>query len=390
MLLTIIIGSILGIFFGIISGLIPGLHINSIIYLITKLPINIEINSIIIIISSIIFCFLSILPSIILSLPNNDNFISILPAQKMYLRGKGFEAILLYLNGAKYSLLYGLPLLTLFLILLPHLSKILKIITPIILIISLIFLFLNTKNFLGYLIIIFAGLIGYLSMNYFILENPLLPLISGLFGISSLIFILKENITHIKQKISFPNISRNTKIKIGVLASSLSIIVSLFPGLGNGFATYFGSKISKLKDEEYILLNGGISTLVMILSFFVVYTLGKSRTASAVFFKNLAKNSFVYNYFIIVAIIIFSIFLGYYLTIFLSKRILLKTKKINNQKISYFLIVFLHILVLIFSGYLGLIVFWISGLIGYLCILSKNPRILMLTCIIIPVLIYFI
>lgn len=390
MLFAIIIGSILGIFFGIISGLIPGLHINSTIYVITHLPISAEINSIIIIISSIIFCFLSILPSTILSLPNSDNFVSILPTQRMYLKGKGFEAILLYLKGAKYSLLYGLPLLILFLILLPYLSKVLKIITPIILILGLIFLVFSKNNYWGFLIIILSGFIGYLAMNYFPIQNPLLPLISGLFGVSSLIFILKEKIITTKQKITFPNISKSSKLKVGILASSLSVIVSLFPGLGNGFATYFGAKISKLKEEEYILLNGGISTLVMILSFFVVYSLGKSRTASAVFFKDLAKNSFVYNYFIIFAIIILSIFLGYYLTIFLSKKILLQSKKIDNRKASYILIVFLHILVLIFSGYLGLIVFWISGLIGYLCILSKNPRILMLACIILPVLIYFI
>ena len=390
MLLIIIIGSILGILFGIISGLIPGLHINSIIYLISQIPFSNEINSLIIIISSIIFCFLSILPSIILSLPNTDNFVSILPAQKMYLNGKGFEAVLLYLQGAKYSLLYGLPILILFLILLPYLTIILKLITPIILIISIIFLILNKNNYVGYIIIILSASTGYLSLNYFNLQNPLLPLISGLFGISSLIFILKEDIKTIKQKISFPRIANHTKIKVGILASTLSIIVSLFPGLGNGFATYFGSKISNLKDEEYIILNGGISTLVMILSFFVVYSLGKSRTASAVFFKDFAKNTFTNNYFIILAIIILSIFLGYYITIFLSKKIILQTKKIDNKKISYFLIIFLHILVLIFSGYLGLIVFWISGLIGYLCIISKNPRILMLSSIIIPVLIYFI
>lgn len=390
MLYFIALGVLLGIIFGIISGLIPGLHINSIIYLISQLPLNLEINSIILIVSSIIFSFLSILPSTILSLPNNDNFVAILPAQKMYLKGKGFEAIMLYLKGAKYSLIYGLPLLILFLFLLPYLPNALKFLTPIILILSLLFLIFNTKNFLGYLIIIFAGLIGYFSMNYFTLNNPLLPLISGLFGISSLIFILKENIISIKQKITFPNISKYTKIKIGIIAPSLSIIVSLFPGLGNGFATYFGSKISKLKDEEYILLNGGISTLVMILSFFVVYTLGKSRTASAVFFKDFAQNTIIYNYYLIVAIILLSIVLGYFITKFLAKNILLKTNKINNKKISYFLIVFLHILILIFSGFFGILVFWISGLIGYLCLISKNPRILLLSCIIIPVLIYFI
>ncbi len=390
MLYFIAFGTLLGLIFGIISGLIPGLHINSIIYLISELPLNLEINAITIIISSIIFSFLSILPSTILSIPNNDNFIAVLPAQKMYLKGKGFEAIMLYLKGAKYSLIYGLPVIILFLVLLPYLPNSLKIITPIILILSIIFLFFNTKNHFGYLIIIFAGLIGYLSMNYFTLQNPLLPLISGLFGFSSLIFILKENVLYIKQKITFPNISKYTKIKIGIIAPSLSIIVSLFPGLGNGFATYFGSKISNLKDEEYIILNGGISTLVMVLSFFVVYVLNKSRTASAVFFKDFAQNTIIYNYYLIIGLIILSCLFGYFITKILAEKILLRTTKINTKKISYFLIVFLHILVLIFSGYIGILVFWISSLIGYLCIISKNPRILLLSCIIIPVLIYFI
>jgi len=163
----------------------------------------------------------------------------------------------------------------------------------------------------------------------------------------------------------------------------------LFPGLGNGFATYFGTKVSNLEDYGYIMLNGAINILVMILSFFSILIIEKARTASGIFLEYY-KNTFVFSFQWILLFCLIGIVLGYFLTLFFAKVFIKNIHKINYKKLNIILILFLHIIVILFSNTLGIIVFWLATLIGYLCIKTENPRILMIACIIVPVLLYFV
>lgn len=390
MFLIVLIGTLIALFIGILSGLIPGLHINNVIYLISNINISLEIKAIIFIISSIIFCFLSFIPSTLFSIPNTDNFVATMPSQKLVLKGRAYFAIKLYLNGAINGIIFGLPLIILFLFLLQYLTKTIEILTPIILILGLIILIFNTKNYFGYLIILFSGLIGYFSMSFAFVENPLLVIISGLFGISNILFAIQNKINIPKQTFETEDIHIKDKIKIGIIGPCLSIFVTLFPGLGNGFATYFGTKISNLKDNGYILLNGAINLIVMLLSFFTILFIGKARTASAVFFEQYTSNTFVFNFWWVLLFCLIGIAAGYLLTRIFAKLIIKNSAKFNYKKINILILLFLHTIVLLFSNFLGLIIFWICSLIGYLCLKTNNPRILMMACIILPILLYFI
>jgi len=388
-ILTVLVGTLVGTIIGIISGLIPGLHINNIIYLISNIQFNLEIKAIIFILSSIIFSFLSFIPATLFSIPNTENFVGLMPAQRLVLKGKAYYAIYLYITGAINAIIFGLPLIIMFLFLLKYLTSAIQILTPIILIIGLIILFFNTKNYFGYFIIIFSGLIGYFSLQFANVENPLLVIISGLFGVSNIIFLLQNKLNIPRQTSHIENIDFATKLKVGIVAPCLSIFVTLFPGLGNGFATYFGTKLSQLKDEGYILLNGAINVLVMILSFFSVLIIGKSRTASAVFFEQYTQNTFVFSLPWIIFFCLIGVVLGYFLTLYSSKLFIAYIHKINYKYLNIFILIFLQIIVILFSNILGIIVFWLSALIGYLCLRTENPRILLMSCIIVPVLIYF-
>jgi len=388
--LIVVLGTFVGTLIGILSGLIPGLHINNVIYIVNNINFSLEIKAIIFILSSIIFCFLSIIPSTIFSIPNTDNFVSTLPSQKLVLHGKAYFAIRLYLLGAINGIIFGLPLIILFLLLLNYLTQTITILTPIILILGLLILFFNIKNYFGISIILFSASIGVFALNFASVENPLLVIISGLFGFSNILFALQNKIKIPNQNFICEDINLFDKIKIGVIGPCLSIFVTLFPGLGNGFATYFGSKLAKLSDYGYILLNGAINVLVMILSFFTILVAGKGRTASSVFFEEYTKNTFIYSIPWIIFFSLLGIAIGYFLTDLFAKIIIRNSNKINHKKLNIGLLIFLQILIILFSNFLGLIVFWMCSLIGYICIKTNNPRILMMSCIILPVLIYFI
>jgi len=389
-LFTVFLGTVFGLLFGIISGIIPGLHINNVIYLVSNINLSIEIKAIIFILASIIFSFVSFIPATLLSIPNTDNFVSTLPSQRLVIKGNAYYAIKLYIIGAINGIIFGLPIIILFILLLQYLTETIKFLTPFILVIGLIALIFNVKNYFGYLVILFSALVGFFALNYAFVENPLLVVISGLFGISNILYLMQNKIKIPKQNLKTKEIDIKTKIKTGIIGTCLSVFVTLFPGIGNGFATYIGTKVSQLKDEGYILLNGAINILVMVLSFFSVLFIGKARTASAVFFKEYTKNTFVFSLPWVIIFILIAIVIGYFLTDFLGKMLSLRIHKINYKTANFVIIVFLNLIVILFSNILGLIVFWLSGLIGYLCIKTKNPRILMLPTIIVPVLIYFI
>lgn len=389
MLYLIFLGTILGILFAIFTGIIPGLHINSISYILTTLPISKEIIAGALIISAIVSSFLSFIPSTIFGIPDTDNFVSTLPSQRLMLNGRGYYAIYLATIGAINGLIFGLPLFILFVILLPFLESTINLLTPAILLIGLIILFLTAKNKYGFFVIVFSGSVGFFATNFAFVKEPLLVVVSGLFGLSN-IFVALQNENKIpKQYFTIDKINLFDKIKIGLVAPCLAIFVSIFPGIGNGFASYVGTKFSQLQEEGYILLNGAINVLVILLSFFVIFYLGRGRTASSIFFEEFAKNTSLFSLINIILLSAIGIVIGYFLTLWLAKKILTITEKFNMRIINYFLILFLHFLVLIFSNFLGLIVFWVSGLIGYVCIKTNNPRMLMISCIIIPVLIYF-
>lgn len=388
MFLIILLGTLISIIIGIISGLIPSLHINNVIYLINAISFSPEIKAMIFILSSIIFSFLAFIPATLLSIPNTDNFVSILPSQRLTLKGKAYFAIYLYLTGIINAIIFGLPLIILFILIMNYLILPIKLLTPFVLILALIILFFQIKNYLGILIILFSALLGFFSLSYSSIENPLLIIISGLFAMSNLIFVLQTKITHINQTFEIEKIEFFTKIKIGIIAPCLSIFVTLFPGLGNGFATYFGTKIGKFEDYGYIMLNGAINILVMILSFFSILIIDKSRTASGIFLEYY-KNTFVFSFQWIIFFCLIGIVLGYFLTLIFAKLFIKNMHKINYKKLTIILILFLHAIIILFSNIFGLLVFWLATLIGYLCIKTENPRILLMACILFPVLLYF-
>ena len=258
--------------------------------------------------------------------------------------------------------------------------------TPFILAFASIFIIREIKNFYGYLILIFSGLIGVIVFHFPLeIKSPLLVMISGLFGLSSLYVAFSFRNRVVKQKTGYEKVSKLKIFKATILANLLGIFVSLFPGIGSGFATFFGHRISNMDLEEYIILNGAITTVVIFLSFFVAQSIGRSRTAAGLFFKNVSENTLIFNNYFIFIFIILGMGLGFLITIYLGKKIAKLINKIDYKLIIYISTILLFVLTLFMSNLIGYLIFITCSFIGLICILTKNPRTTMLFSIILPV-----
>ncbi len=407
MIFEIIIALAAGLLFGIITGLAPGIHINLVSVILISLSASFlkivsPITLVVFIVSmSITHGFLDYIPSIFLGAPNDETSLSILPGHRLLLEGNAYYATILTLYGSMMGLLIILFFIPIFIYLLPIVYPYIERIMFIILImVSCYLIYSERKSKLGALIIfLLAGFIGVATLNLS-LQQPLLPLFSGLFGASNLLVSLNQK-TKIPNQTIFP--LRQIKLpKKSILESVIATIISapitaFLPGLGASQAALIGGEVldSEQDEKEFLFLLGAINTSVMGLSFIVLYSIDKTRTGSAVAVSQLIPNLTSSNLFIIILTIIVSGFLAFPLTILFSK---LATKAINRipyALLSKIILIILLIFVIIFSDNtfygraIGLLVFITSTALGIFTISLETKRGHLMGCLLMPTILFY-
>jgi len=390
-----ILALLLGTLAGTITGLTPGIHINLISVLIISSAFLSSINpiflAIFVIAMAITHTFLDFIPSIFLGSPDEDTGLSILPGHEFLLKGKGHEAIIHTLYGSAIAILIILILSPLFLYILPKIELYLTAVMFFIIIGASIFLLINEKQdkLLAIIIFLLAGFLGLSALNL-PLHQPLLPLLTGLFGGSSLItsIIKKKKIP--EQKISkLKNIKLNKKQfgKISLAAIISAPLCSFLPSLGSNQAAVIGTEVTgEIDRKEFLALLGAINTIVIGLSFITLLAINKTRTGAAVAISKLPAA-------IPVSTILITIFISgtiaFFLTIPLSKFFARKISKLNYRFLSIIIFLFLSIISTIFSGWLGLLIFLIATSLGFFTISKGIRRTHLMGCLMLPTIIFY-
>lgn len=392
MLIEIIISLILGIVLGIFTGLTPGIHTNLIgIFIISISNFFIFINYIYLIVvitaMSITHTFIDFIPSIFLGCPDTDTELGVLPGHRFLKKGLGYEAIYLTCYGsiAAIFILIIISFPSIFLIQKIQ-NHIQRIIPFLLIIISLILIISDNKKLKSLFIFLIAGILGLCVLNLENLKEPLLPLLTGLFGSSNLLLSIKNKIEIPQQKITKPKIN-SIRPFIGALIASP--FCSFLPGLGSGQAAIIGNSFTKNNQRNFLVLLGATNTLVMGFSFISLYAISKTRTGTASAILEISKNISPQLLTLILTITFISGIISFFLTIFLAEKISFKINKINYTKLSFATIILLLIVVFFISGFLGIIILIISTLTGIYAIESKTRRTNMMGCLIIPTIILY-
>jgi len=352
MLIQIILFLILGIFSGTITGLIPGIHINLVGLLIVSLIISTTIFSsinpiyfiIFIVAMAITHTFVDFIPSIFLGCPDTDTELSILPGHELLKDGKGYEAVILTAYGS----------------------------------LAAVFVFL------------ISGILGLIVLNFppNYLSQPLLPLLTGLFGSSMLLLSIKNKIKIPKQEIKKINVKKKLLKPItgSLIASPLC---SFLPGLGSGQAAIIGNMISKTNKKGFLILIGATNTFVMGFSFIFLYTISKTRTGAAVALKQIIGVLSWKIFILILIIILISGIISFLITHLLAKFFSKNINKIKYEFISIITLFILLIIVFFVSGFMGVIVLVISTFTGIYSISLNVRRTNMMGCLLIPTIILY-
>ncbi len=396
MLLEILLALFIGIFAGTITGLIPGIHINLIaIFLLSISATHLTTTNPIILITfiislSITHTFIDFIPSVFLGCPDTDTELSVLPGHQLLQQGKGYEAIILTTYGSLAAILIFT------LIIIPALSiktildnnyNIIETLIPGLLILSILYInSLEKYKIKAITIILLSGILGYITLNNLTINQPLLPLLTGLFGSSALIIGIKNKTTIPKQELIKPKINSIKPFFGAMLASPLC---SFLPGLGAGQAAIIGNSISKTDNKGFLILIGFTNTFVMAFSFITIYLISKTRTGSAYAISQLTQNIDKEIIFKISLIVLINGFLVFFLTQFIAKNITKQISKINYTKLSITTLLILTTTIFLISGFKGFLLFIVSTALGIYSIKQKVKRTNMMGCLMIPTIIWY-
>lgn len=391
-----IIALILGIFAGIITGLMPGIHINFVALMLSasaSLLLN-YINSValvtFIISMSITHAFLDFIPSIFLSAPNAETALSVMPGHDLLLKGQGYGAVRLTATGCYIGLIVLIVTTPLFVYFLPYIYEVIKRFMALILIIASLYLFAKEKNkFLAFFIFMLSGVLGIATLNLPI-NQPLFPLLTGLFGTSMLVTSMSEKPKIPKQEIKAIKLGLKEKLRIifaGIFSSSLC---SFLPGLGASQAAVIGSEASgKISNKGFLLLLGIISSLVTGLNFVAIYAIGKPRSGVAVVSAKILGSMSLQQLFLFLAAALVSGSIALMLALFFARIFARNISKINYNKVSAVILILLFAICIFFSGFLGLLVLVTSTALGIVAIKSNVRKMHLMGCLMLPVILYF-
>ena len=406
MLIQIISFLLLGILAGTLTGLIPGIHINLIgIFLIslsaTLLSSIPPIYFVVFVVAmAITHTFVDFIPSVFLGCPDTDTELSVLPGHELLKKGEGYQAVLLTCYGSILAIFTLILIAFPSILILSQIYNFIKGLIPFFLIlISIILISLERKKFTALGVFLLTGFLGWSVLNMEI-NQPLLPLLTGLFGGSMLVLSIKNKIKIPKQEITNPSIINPRPIAGAFLGSLIaSPICSFLPGVGSGQAAIIGNTISRSDKKGFLVLIGATNTLVMGFSFISLYLISKTRTGAAVAIKEIIGIPSMNILILILTITLISGLISFFLTKNLAKLFSQKITKINYTKISITTLIVLGFVVFlssglligekITSGFFGLGILIISTLTGIYCIQTGVRRTNMMGCLIIPTIIYY-
>jgi len=393
-MIELVIPLIIGILAGTFTGLIPGIHINLVAILALSLVFisTLPTTTLLIFITAmaITHTFIDFIPAIFLGAPDEDTALGILPGHEFLLNGQGHQALKLTLLGSTIAITSLFLVVPIFIFLIPKTYPFIQRMMGFLLIWIVIFLIYNEKKskIKAMLIFFLAGFVGLATLNLDI-KQPLLPLLTGLFGTSTIVHSIKSRTIVPEQEIKKLSLNKKELIKPTLATIFVSPICSFLPGLGSSQAAIIGSEITgKLNREQFLILLGSINTLVMSISFVTLFLVQKSRTGAAFAVSQITQLSAI-NLTTIMITILISASIAIPTSLAISKLTAKYIHKISYIKISILILIFLTIIIIYFTGLLGLTVLTITTFVGLTCIEFQTRRGLLMGAILIPTIIYY-
>ena len=387
---------LLGIASGLIAGLVPGIHINLIASMILAGSaflleyFDARELAVFIVAMGITHAFVEAVPSIFLGAPDDSSALIMLPGHRMLHKGLGYDAVRFATIGALGCLVLTLAAFPLLMWAFPIMFSALK---PAIgwLLLGLIAVLIAKEGrdfWKAGIVFGLTGLLGFIVLKKLELSQPLLPMLSGLFGASSLALALFEN-TKIPVQIGrFARLGKMQAAK-GILGGLVGgTLVTLFPGLGPGHAGALCTTIFKSTSRSYLVLVGGLHTADFLSSMVTLVVLGKARNGALAVMEQLVHVTGS-DLWLLGGVALAAGLIASGLALLSAKGFSELVERVNYPILSASILLFLVVLCTVLAGWKGLVILIISAAIGLVAPWLKVSRAHAMGCLLVPTLTYY-
>jgi putative membrane protein len=387
-----------GILFGIFTGLTPGIHVNLVattmfalspILLVYFNPLSL---CVFILSLAVTHSFLDTIPTVYLGAPENENALAILPGQKMLLRGDGYQAVKITILGTFSGMVVAVMLIPVFLFSAQKIFSFLKPYLAILLIALMAYMVFKDKLWdWNLLLFMLSGTLGIIVFSVPNLNEPLFPMLSGLFGVSGLMISYFENTKIPPQSMDTSIDLKPGELAKAVLGSSIAVFfIQFFPGLGPAQGAVISSQIIRgIKDRMYLALVGAMGTMSVIFSLVTFYALGKAKDGSIVVVSKLFRVD-MSSFILLVVVMLVAGSISVFLVLYFSKIFSRIITKINYKALVVSIICFIFLMSIFLNGPLGILILITSSAIGLIAPLTGIGRNHAMGCLILPVIFYLI
>ncbi|MFH1400373.1 MAG: tripartite tricarboxylate transporter permease, partial [Nanoarchaeota archaeon] len=347
MSIEIFIFVLIGILSGIITGLTPGIHVNLVSALLVSIAASLAgiapplALACFIIAMAVTHTFLDSIPSIFLGAPEESTALGVLPGHRFLLKGLGRQAVHLTIIG---SLAGAILSITLF----PFFTLVIKTIYPfikgsvgwILLVVASTMIIKDRRSIWALFIFAAAGLLGVVVLSS-PMQQPLFPLLSGMFGISTLAYSLLSAQRIPKQHDIPLQIDTSTIIKASGAGQCSGFLTAMLPGLGAGTAAVIGRTLTrKMHDGGFLILLGSITTVNFVLSIATLATIQKARNGAIVAVMDLVGAAQGVTIIVMLCVALFAAGIATILAVALTKKFCALIQRVSYPRLIISIMLF--------------------------------------------------
>ncbi len=387
---SILLALLVGVCIGIACGLIPGLHPNTTIPLILSLsflfrPLE---AAVILVTAGVVNSFVNYIPSILLGAPESENSLSVLPGHRMFLKGRGYEAIKLTVIGGLTGVFFVMATLPLLFFIIPPIYELARPnIQYLLVFVASYMLITENKRLYALAVFLLSGILGYIALSYS--DIMIFPLLSGLFGLPVLVSSFRKECKFPEAVTFETDAIKGRDVAAPVAAGTLAgILAGLLPGIGSTQATILVREAIPSDNKNFLISIGSVNTVDVIYSLFALWIIGNPRSGIAVAVGNLINIGFN-EFLLLISAVIASAGIGAYFTMKISRTVIFLLKKVKYRNLSFAVFMLILGLIAAFSGALGLFVGLVALSIGLIPELTGIKRTHAMGCLMIPTILFF-
>jgi putative membrane protein len=394
----ILLGAGIGILLGTISGVIPGVHANTLAGVLLSFQVVLLTLFGPLVLAGAMFAalithtFVDAVPSTFLGIPDADTSLAVLPAHALCLEGNGEEAVRIAALGSACAMVIAVPFSVVCYFLLPALQPYFDWWIGILLVASVGYLIVTSESpGWGLALFLVSGILGIFALHYSFLSwhtlpgggAILMPLLTGLFGISVLITASQGMLP----EQHFRGIRMEGKIimKYSLLGTIAGVAVGWLPGLSTASANgVLASLIGYDKDRRaYILATNAANTANAFIGLAALFALSRMRNGVMVALSEIPLPTM--SEMTVVGVL--AAVAGYIITIALS-RTAGRFNGIDGKLLNHSVIAFVIVLSIILTGPFGVAVLILATALGLVPWLVNVPRVYCMGVIMVPVMLF--